>query len=94
MGAGDVGEGLQAEGAGVLLVRGPGLHEHLLDGGDDLWSGADGLLDPFRGDFVRGEIGVPGEASEGVEICEGQRRAEPAVAADAGYADRFRLEVH
>ena len=34
--AGDVGERLHAEGAGVVLVGGPGLHEHVVDGGDDL----------------------------------------------------------
>ena len=38
---------------------------------------ADGLARPLVGDLFRGEIGVPREAAEGVEIGEGQRRAEP-----------------
>ena len=33
------------------------------------------------------EVGVPGEAAEGVEVGHGERRTEPAIAADAGDAD-------
>ena len=39
------------------------------------------------GDVFGLEIGIPCEAAEGVEIGEGERRAEPAVLADAGDSD-------
>ncbi len=73
--ASDVSEGLHAERAGVVHVGGPGLHEHLCDGSDDLRVGADGLPGPLDGDLVGGEVGVPGETAEGIEVGEGERGA-------------------
>ena len=85
--AGDVGQGLEAERAGVAFIRGPALHQHFCDGADDGRIGRDGLARPLVGDLFGGEIRVPRETAEGVEVGEGERRAEPCLLADAGDAD-------
>ena len=72
MAAGDVGEGLHAEGTGVGLVGGPRLHEHFRHNTIDHGIGADCLERPLMGDVGRGKIRVPREAAEGVEV--GQRQ--------------------
>ena len=87
MAAGDVGECLHAEGAGVVHIGRPGLHEHLGDGGDNFRLVADRLAGPLLGNLLGGQVRVPREAAEGVEIGHGQRGAEPVIAAHAGDAD-------
>ena len=51
--AGDVGEGLHAQRAGVVLIGRPGLHEHLVDRADHFGVGADGLARPLGGNLFR-----------------------------------------
>ena len=54
---------------------------------DDFGIVADGLARSTLWQFPRGEVGIPGEAAEGVEVGHGERGAEPVVAAHAGDAD-------
>ena len=84
----DVGEGADAEVAGVLLVGVPGVALEVVDGGDDCGVVAPGEAGPGVEDLVGGEVGVPGEFAEAVEVGHGHGVMEPVgVEAYVGYAD-------
>ena len=84
----DVGESADAEVAGVLLVGVPGVSLEFVDGGDDCGVVAPGEAGPGVEDLVGGEVGVPGEAAETVEVRHGHRVMEPVgVEAYVGYSD-------
>ncbi len=84
----DVGEGADAEVAGVLLVDVPGVGLEVVDGGDDFGVVAPGEAGPGVDDLLGGEVGVPGEFAEAVEVGHGHGVMHPVgVEADVGYAD-------
>ena len=84
----DVGERADAEVAGVLLVDVPGVALELVDGGDDCGVVAPGEAGPGVEDLVGGEVGVPGEPAEAVEVGHGHGVMHPVgVEADVGDAD-------
>ena len=77
MRAEDIGEGLEAERAGVVLVDVPRGEEHVGGGGDDGGVVAEGEAGPVLGDGARGGIGVPGEAAKAIEVGLGEDAAHP-----------------
>src|ERR1017187_7945674 len=86
--ADNIGEGLQAERAGVVFVRAPGGELDGVDGLHGFWVAAEGEFGPLVGDALRAEIGIPCQSSEAVEIGLRQMVAEPVfVEADARDAD-------
>jgi hypothetical protein len=67
----DVGEGADAEVAGVLLVGVPGVGLEVVDGGDDFGVVAPGEAGPGVEGVVGGEGGVSGGGDGALEVGNG-----------------------
>ncbi len=86
--AGDIGEGLQAERSGVVLIGAPGTELQGDDGFIHLGVAAERQAGPLVGDAARGKIGIPGEPSVAVEVRLREVIAHPVfVQPHIDYAD-------
>ena len=66
--SGDVREGLQAQRSGVVFVSAPGSELDLGDGLVHFGIGSEGEARPLVDDLLRAELGIPGEATEAIEV--------------------------
>ena len=66
--AGDVGEGLQAQRPGVILIGAPGAELDGLDRLVDSGIAAEGEARPFFGDLPRAQIWIPGKPAEAIQV--------------------------
>ena len=86
MRAGNVGERLRAQRPGVVNVRRPRLHQHLVHRCNHQRIVADGLPRPLLGNPLRRELGIPRQPSKRVQVRHRQRRAQPSIAPHIRHA--------